>query len=424
MKSTLRVSSALLSVGLVASLAAATPGTAAAATAPAPAAAKVVRTNFALAALGYGSAVRGGSVPSASDEATAYQVLACTARAGLVRTNYVTSTALPGLGNVRGIRTRVWTAKTGRVVSSYSSQRIAEVVIAESALGRLSLQGVSSLSRAYHDGTRFRTQSESSVAKVVFRPASGQPRVLEVPTPGDPLVVPGLARIRVGGGETRSLGNGVSVQTDALDVRVLPTSTRTTIAHSAASIRSGVTYGLFRGFSAGVRGRGLADNVRIGRTPLAVLPCTGTGGKETGRSAARLSVPGVISASGLRTQQLARQTRRRASAFEQGTVGRVVLGDGQVVITGVVGRANVRRVGTRMLRNGKGTGVGTVVVNGETREFPRSGVIEIPGVLRIEESVVTPIKSGLSAVGARITLLDGTGGVIDLGVAQVRIVRK
>ncbi|MCD4524313.1 choice-of-anchor P family protein [Nocardioides sp. cx-173] len=421
MKRSLRIPSAVVALGLAAALTAAGPTTSAA---PAPAAAaKPVPTDFALFASGFGSRASGGQVPVGSGDATAYSVIGCTNRAGVARGNFVEDTALPGLGTLSGIRTRLWTAKKGRVVSSYATQRVAEVVIAQGGLGSLTLEGVRSQARAFHDGRRYRTETRSSVARIVFTPAAGDPQVLDLPAPGDPVVIPGLATIRIGSGVTKRLANGVQATTDGIDISVLPTATRTTIAHARAKIQGGANFGTFRGFSAGIRATGLDEAVKVGRTPLAILPCPGTKGKQLGNSTARVGIPDVLSARTLSTRQMGRQTQRRATAYEQGTVGRVVAADGAVILNGVVGRANVTRVGDRLIRNAKGSRIGNLVVNGEAQEFPESGVIEIPGVLKIQRGVVRRIKNGLAVVGARLTLLDGSGAVIDLGVAELQIRR-
>ena len=120
---------------------------------------------------------------------------------------------------------------------------------------------------------------------------------------------------------------------------------------------------------------------------------------------------------------MARQTGKRARMWEQGSVGRVVAGDGQVVLRGIVASAKVTRTRKGLVRSSAGTRIGSLTVNGEAQEIPSSGVLEIPGVLKIEEQVVRRLSGGLMVIGARLTLLDGTGAVIDLGLAQAEIRR-
>jgi hypothetical protein len=47
--------------------------------------------------------------------------------------------------------------------------------------------------------------------------------------------------------------------------------------------------------------------------------------------------------------------------------------------------------------------------------------MEIPGIAKLERAVVKRGHSGLSVIGLRITLLDGSGAVINLAEANLRI---
>ncbi len=55
--------------------------------------------------------------------------------------------------------------------------------------------------------------------------------------------------------------------------------------------------------------------------------------------------------------------------------------------------------------------------------FPRTGVLEIPGIAKLERRVATRTATGIKVVALRITLLDGSGAVVDLGEAQLQIRR-
>ena len=50
-------------------------------------------------------------------------------------------------------------------------------------------------------------------------------------------------------------------------------------------------------------------------------------------------------------------------------------------------------------------------------------MIEIPGVAKLERRVVTRSATGLRVVALRITLLDGSGAVVNLGEARLQIRR-
>lgn len=382
---------------------------------------KVVKTGFALNATGFGTLVTGGQVPASSDN-TAYTAIGCTVRAGVKRSNFEAEVKVPGLGTVSGVRTRVWTAKKGRVVSSYSTHTVAEVLLADSPAGSLSIEGVKSLSRAFHDGRQFRTRTRTSIARILFTPPEGgEPQELDLPTPGQPILVPGLARIAIGNTVKAKITDGVRAAADAVDIRVLPTATRARIAHTATKIQKGAPFGTFRGYSAGVRARGLDKNVGVGRTPLSLMPCKGTKGKELTKAAARVNLGGQVIVRGVDTNQKANQTKRFSGGYERANIAKVNLGGGALVIKGIVAQANVSRKGSAMVRNTNGTTVGSIRANGRTYRFPSTGVIQIPGLVKIQDKIVRRIKNGISVIALRITVLDGTGATIDLGLAEFQV---
>jgi hypothetical protein len=417
MRPFIRLGAMAASAGLIAAALTAAPTTAAL---PASVAKTPVKTSFALFSTGVGSIVEGGQLPAGS-EGTAFTMIGCTVRAGIAKNNYVAEVTVPGLGTLSGVSTRLWTEKKGDVVSSYSTHRVAEVVIADNPLGTLTLEGVRSMSRAYHDGTRFRTESESQVARIVLKPTGGPEQVLDIPTPGQPIVVPGLARIAIGNTVTAKIIDGVRVATDAIDIKVFPTDTRARIAHTATRIQKGAPFGTFRGYSAGVRARALADNVKVGRTPLSLMPCKGTKGQVKEKAVAHVDLGGQAIVRGVHSEQMARQRPGFATGYELGNVARVNLGDGQLIVNAIVGKANVTRKGDTLIRDTKGTRVGEIVANGRSYSLPPSGVLEIPGLVKLQEGVVRKIKNGISVIGLRITVLDGSGAVIDLGLAEFQI---
>ncbi len=92
-----------------------------------------------------------------------------------------------------------------------------------------------------------------------------------------------------------------------------------------------------------------------------------------------------------------------------------------VVIRGIVAQANVKRAHGDVVRNAAGTTVGEVTVNGETRSFPDTDVLEIPGVARLERHIVRRTTNGIQVTALRVTLLDGSGAVLNLGQARLTI---
>jgi hypothetical protein len=92
-----------------------------------------------------------------------------------------------------------------------------------------------------------------------------------------------------------------------------------------------------------------------------------------------------------------------------------------VVLDGIVGRPSVTRTAHHVTRRAQGTTVGSVTANGVARDLPKSGVIQVPGVAKLETHLVHRSRTGLSVTALRITLLDGSGAVIDLGRAQLKV---
>lgn len=405
---------------LAASLSVLTPaGTSAGSTSAKPGKANNA-TGFALFSTGFGTRVQGGQVPAGSDN-TAYTVIGCTQTAGVMRRNFEAEVTIPGLGVVEGIETKLWTEKKNGVVSSYSSQSIARITLFETPLGSLEIRALETLSRAFHDARGFHAEATTDVAAIVFRPAAGPEQTFKIPTPNRPLVIPGLARIALGDVVEKVTPGGATVTADALDIQVLPTDTRITAARSKARINDGIKSGLFKGFSAGTRARGLDDNVQSGSTPLLLMPCQGTRGKTKTRAVARVNLGDQVIVRGVDTAQRSQQTEAKATGFERARIAEVNLG-GRLVIKGITAQVNVTRLRNGTLqRDIEGTEIARITLGGRTLEFPRTGVIEIPGLVRIEDQITTQVKDGIKVIALRITVLDGTGAEIDLGTAELRI---
>ena len=383
--------------------------------------AKPVKTGFGLSAVAIGTRVIGGSVPLTSDQ-TGAQTLSCTNVAGLARRNYVAAAEVPGLGTVEGVSSRAWTTKRGGVVSSRSQHALAKVTL-EGSPGALDLEGIASTARAWHDAKGFHGSHSTKIASVTYRPADGgRPRELEVPTPGRPLWVPGIARISVGVGKDIATRHGAEARTSVLDIRVIPSETKVLIAQSKAYISDGIKSGVFQGSALGLRGTALSDVIGLGATPLVHMPCRGTRGKVRTERVAGVTLPGALSVSGLSAAVLGGQNKRRASARETARVAQVDLGDGRLVINGIsaVGEVSRTKKG-RYTRSSEGTGVLQLLVDGEPHDVIPDEAIEIPGLVKIENSLVTEKRRGLTVVAVRLTLLDGSGAVIELGVVDLGI---
>lgn len=394
-------------------------------TAPAVAAAKPTPTPYALSAFGVGTAVKGGDVPASSGK-TAYRIIGCTNRAGVDRENHEAEATVPGLGVVSGVKTRVWTTKKDGVVASNSVHTVASIMIGEgSGQGTLEIMGVRSFSRAYHDDKGFHAAYETDIARIVYTPVEGGPEVLLPPTPGETLEVPGLARIKLGSHSRHHGPDGARAYATALKIEVIPSDTVARVAHTSAKIGGGVKSALFRGNSNATRMEALDGNLTSGPTPHLPMPCQGTDGKVKDNNLAEVNLGDQIVVGGLKTSEMADQTGRKGWGWTKSSVAELDLGAGQLVITGVVGKVNVTREGSKLRRNVKGTTVGSITADGEPQEIPDPGqALTIPGVATIETRVVEQLKGGIAVTSVRVTLLDGTGAVINLGQARLQVFRS
>ncbi|WP_346386888.1 choice-of-anchor P family protein [Nocardioides sp.] len=372
-----------------------------------------IATQFALKAAGYGTRVEGGQLPVVSGQ-TAYAVIGCTNKAGMVRKNYEAAVTLPGLGTVDGVRTKTWTSINYKKhkVAVNSVHNVAKVVLG----GTLTIAAVKSHSTTWHDRKGFHTRAETSIGSIKVGAQS-----FPIPTPNQPITIPGVAKISLGMHKTKKDSDGASTYAEAVQVKLLLTDTVVRIAHTAALMGRGITYGRFHGSANGTQVRALADNVKSGPTPLSWMPCQGTHGVVKTKSVLGVDLAGQIVVGAVENQQMGKQNLKKATGFEQSTVAAITLGP--LTINAIKARANVTRLkGGKMIANADGTTIGEIVVNGDVTPIPDPGqAIEIPGLLKLEANVVDKMKYGIDVVAIRITLLDGTGAVIDLGHAKMEI---
>jgi hypothetical protein len=151
------------------------------------------------------------------------------------------------------------------------------------------------------------------------------------------------------------------------------------------------------------------------------MPCQGTDGDVRTASIAHADLGHNVIARGLNARQWSKQTMQRAEGVEQGSIARVSIGGGQLVITGIVARAHVARDGDNVLRSANGSQIGKVLVNGEVHRFPRTDTLVVPGIAKLERNIVDRSVTGLRVTALRVTVLDGTGAVLNLGRASLAI---
>ncbi len=399
-------------------------GTGLAAKAAAP---RRVPTQYAFGASGFGTRVRGGDIPVASGD-TAWRATGCTNAAGVDKGNSTAEVTIPGLGAIDGLKTHVWTTKKGQRYGSHASHEIANLTLVETAIGSLSLSGIKTTAHAIHTPSGYHTRTTAEVLKLVLTPPVGDPIELPIPAPGDVINVPGVPLvISMGAIHERSNQKNARARASGLLIKLTETNTLVRVASSRARIAEGVRKGLFSGHSTGIYANALnvgEDSiVQVGRTPLLTMPCEGTGGVVVERPTAGIDIPGALVVGAISTRERGKQTDRGGRGFEEAKIASVNLGDA-IVIEGITARANVIRKGRKVIRNTDGTSTVSITINGETHTIPPIGVLEIPGLVKLEEKVVERTRNSIKVIALRLTLLDGTGAVVNIGEAKMKIVRS
>lgn len=382
---------------------------------------KRVATDFALSTSGYGTRIVGGTVPTQSDS-TAYEVIGCTNYANNVRTNNVTKVTIPGLGVIDGVETKVWTEKKGANVGSWSTHEIAKVTIAETPLGSLYIRGLESMSHAWNDNGKFKAATKTNIATIVLDPAAGPSVKIPIPSPGNTVTVPGIAKLSIGGSSKKVTGDSAAASAAVLKVQVIPTKTRVILGQTRANIFGGIKSGVFKGYGAGLEGSALQDVAKLGRTPYQPMPCQGTKGQDVVKKLVGLDLDPLGTVGAVAAGVNGRNGATKAVGKAAASVADISLFDDVLQIKAVTGVASVTRLkGGKLSRSSKGSQVVEIIANGESYTLPALGALEIPGLAKLQGGVEKKLRNGLKVIGLRITLLDGSLATIDLGVAQVTI---
>jgi hypothetical protein len=379
---------------------------------------------FGMSAFGFGAKVKGGQLPVGSGP-IARAIVACNNVAGITKDHATAAVDLPGLGTLEGVETKVWTRKNGDTVSTYARHTIADVILSSSGLGKIAITGVTAWSRAYHDANGFHTDTRTSVLGLKYTPPVGPAVTLPLPTPGQPIQIPGVATIGLGGTTMVHGKHRAIAQATGLRVHLEPTDTTVALARAVARMGE-ATHGVFGGIAYGARADILQPDqdpiVQVGSTPQVFMPCAGTDGEVLSSSVASVPIPGLDVAAA-EVSEKASATRKSAKGWEQARIASVDLG-GQLHIEGIKARAFVERIRgkSKIIRDSTGTGALTITVNGEPQPIPiDQQPIEIPGLVKIEFNLQKKLKAGLEVTALRLTLLDGTGAVVNLGVARMRV---
>lgn len=422
--------------------------------APAAAAPKRIETPYAYQAWAYGTRVVAGSEQGAVGSGpTVRSLLGCTKVAP--KQSYKNGLAQLGDNSMFSAAAVVSRAETYRrparkVFGSRSHNQVADVVIGAADGPQLVVGSLRATANTYARNGKFGGGGNVSFLKLDVRgelpeqldgPAqelvdafddnlNGAVKTVleEARAAGVPVVIPGIGEISLGESYKRVNRRAVSVRTYALRVK-LENGSVANIGHAFSRVRRDVPESVFSGRAHATEATMLQGNVRLGRLANIPLPCPGTNGRWTSVSEAGVNLPGAARLSGLRSQAFGvERSNGRTIGRTRSQIADVNLGGGQVVLSGIRGQVNVvadprGRILSRTLR---GTTVGSITVNGETQRVPGPGQrLVVPGVVRVEVAQRENLGTrGVAVTAARVTMLDGSGTVVNLGNARARINRS
>ena len=411
-----------LALGLSATVALAPAGSAAApdsTTAQSAERATLTRTPFAFRANGYGTSASGGMIPVGSDR-TALSSIACTSDAGKARRNFVAESEVPGLGTVRGVYSRVSTSQKKGVTTSSSIHRVAEIVLADTPLGSLTIDGVESTTSAFHDSEGFHATAQSDIAGISFTPPGGEPQSLDIPSADQPITIPGVAVIELGRTIEKETKDDARAYAVGLVIKVIPTETTVKVARSVSKLEKGYKSGIFHGSGVPAKAKVLGELVEVGKVINQVMPCTGTDGELDPMDAADVDLAEQVVVEGASARQKGKQTKRKAVGMEASQVAELNLAD-QLVIEAINSKVNVTRLANGKLKRNAKASFGAITLGGEPQSLDQLGELEIPGLAKIQTGLQKKIKGGIRMIGVRVTLLDGTGAVLDFATSKLSI---
>lgn len=436
-----------------------------------PASAQTVVTDYGFHSFAYGTRVTSNMV-ALNTGRSAHAWIACTRYAGLNGNNRAnaanflseaqTDTANPfiHLGAMETAN-RTFRKKSQHLVGTSSVSKLASVVLSGPASGDLPapvfrLEGLVSKSTVtatkgvFHASTELTSGKltlelpevdenvdgplgdlidalEDGIGQViaVVQQANGQ----EIEIPGLGVVRPGFERTAVHKRQATASAHALLVQLYGQDgQRGTDDDSTISLGRSRARMLRDLPSGVMQGYGYGLDASAADGLLKIGETGIESLPCQGTGGETRTSSVPPASdlLQGMLSVGTLKGLVSGLQNKDGSGwAWTQGEVSKVVLGTGdqQVVLNGVVGRANVKKKSSgKIVRSTEGTGIGSLTFGGQTYgpdQLPTEPMV-IDGLGRIEFNVTKLTKRGVKVTAVQVTLKPGDAAatVIRLGNAR------
>ncbi len=344
------------------------------------------------------------------------------------RENFTAATGDGDGVQLNNVSTRNFTQEAGSQVSVVSTVQIEDGTLAGGAVAFSNAQG-KVFSANNRDGYVSRTSSSIGTLTI-----GGVP--IDLPTDGQEQSFPVVATDGSTGTLTINYQVKRSNQRAALGgVNVLryqedgSGGTIEKVGRAFSRIDGNVEGGIFGGQAYGTKSR-IGTIAQTGKSAKQPMPCPGTNGEVLKTREVRVRAFGAVVGE---QYSAAKGVQRNSSAggYTLSRIVRVGFGGGTLVLKNIIARAKVvRQADGDVLRSAKGTGVGTILVNGEEQDTPAAGQQQnVAGLGSYRVKVVNKSRIGLNVTAVVVTLNNGTPAdtsddtVVQLGNAKLKIRR-
>ncbi|MBA2560121.1 MAG: hypothetical protein H0V07_09585, partial [Propionibacteriales bacterium] len=298
-------------------------------------------------------------------------------------------------------------------VNVRSVNTIAQVGTDTSAL---QIKGIRTVAHVWHNARGFHRSSRTTVGGV-FSHGIRQTRV------GNTIAIPGVATLTLDRTRGSKTAHRASMSVNGVTVDVALSSTTAVLSHASARIDDGLVAGVLGGVGIAANGSVLKGFVKTGQVARQPLPCQGTNGVWRRNTTVGANVPDVLHV-GAATGSARGDQISRTSGYAQtrGKIARAALGSTRnLVVKGVVGAANVRKSGSRLVKTSKGTHIASITFRGRSVRIPTLGnPVTVGNLAVLSVPRVTRTRHAISVVALRVNLLN-TRATLNLGLARASI---
>lgn len=373
-------------------------------------------TDFSFSHVAYGSKTTGN--PNANSGPTALSVIGCTRVVPRDNENFMTTTGDGDGTELDNVRSRGFTRKVGGRVSVTSMNTIERGSLLSGAIQFTNLKAVA---KTLHDSAGFSTKTVSTLGSLDINGTS-----VPVPNAGrQDIPVPGLGTLTFNMVRTAERARSATAAVNVIRFKG-DDGTIVRVGKAYSHIDRDVTGGIFGGAAWGSEAR-VGDVAAAGRSALRPIPCAGTNGKvltnETVESTLDFGFIGVR-----RSFAYGVQLDRKATGYTRSHIDKANFGAGMLVFRNIEAKANVtRQADGDVVRNAKGTDIGSIKVNGMEMAPPTPGEpVRVPGLGTFTFRSVKKSPIGIDVTALTVELFNGSAAntVVELGRAKLKIRKK